>query len=330
MARSRLTFAIEAGLVEFPETGDIAVFQPTALTDISELPKQRVVAVQGFYPDHQLLTDQDFRTQTDVKGVFGSALVFLPRSKAEGRAMIHRALAITNGGPVVIDGQKTDGIDSILKACRAHGGHIGNVFSKAHGKIFILSGGDFSDWAPLGRIKNKDGFFTEAGVFSADAIDRGSAALVAGLPVKLSGNVADLGAGWGYLAHHILQKDGVRECHLIEAEHAALECARTNVSDPRARFHWADARSFNVVSDFDHVVTNPPFHTSRVADPDLGRGFITAAARLLSRRGVVWLVANRHLPYEQHLSETFKEVTEVAGDKSFKVFRARFPRPRKS
>ena len=74
------------------------------------------------------------------------------------------------------------------------------------------------------------------------------------------------------------------------------------------------------------VVMNPPFHTSRSADPTLGQGFIASAARNLTRNGSLWMVANRHLPYEATLSEVFARVEEVAGDNRFKVFHASRPR----
>ena len=52
---------------------------------------------------------------------------------------------------------------------------------------------------------------------------------------------------------------------------------------------------------------NPPFHTSRAADPALGQGFINPQlARNLTRNGNLWMVANRHLPYEVTLNETFR------------------------
>ena len=47
--------------------------------------------------------------------------------------------------------------------------------------------------------------------------------------------IVDLGAGWGFLARAILARDGVRQLDLVEAEAAALDCARRNVTDPRAR-----------------------------------------------------------------------------------------------
>ena len=77
------------------------------------------------------------------------------------------------------------------------------------------------------------------------------------------------------------------------------------MSDSRAHFHWADAVAWTADEPIDTVVMNPPFHTSRSADPALGQGFITSAARNLTRNGNLWMVANRHLPYEATLSEMF-------------------------
>ena len=45
----------------------------------------------------------------------------------------------------------------------------------------------------------------EAGIFSADHIDPGSALLAEHLPKNLRGRVADLGAGWGFLSRAALE-----------------------------------------------------------------------------------------------------------------------------
>jgi 16S rRNA (guanine1207-N2)-methyltransferase len=102
-----------------------------------------------------------------------------------------------------------------------------------------------------------------------------------------------------------------------------------NVIDPRARFHWADATTFAPDAPFDTVVTNPPFHVARAANPGLGRAFIETARRMLTPRGDLWLVANRHLPYEAALRAAFRDVAETGDDPAFKVFHASHPiRPR--
>ena len=76
---------------------------------------------------------------------------------------------------------------------------------------------------------------------------------------------------------------------------------------------------------FDTVVMNPPFHTGRAGDPGLGRAFIAAAAGHLKPHGQLWLVANRHLPYETDLAALFRECKDVGGDNRFKILCASKP-----
>ena len=71
------------------------------------------------------------------------------------------------------------------------------------------------------------------------------------------------------------------------------------------------------------IVSNPPFHAhGREGRPDIGRAFIGAAAAALKPGGALWLVANRHLPYEDVLDARFGEVSEVASSGAFKVIHA--------
>ncbi|WWR48298.1 methyltransferase [Roseovarius sp. S88] len=69
----------------------------------------------------------------------------------------------------------------------------------------------------------------------------------------------------------------------------------------------------------------PPFHTGRASDPDLGRAFIRAAAEALKPKGQLWMVANRHLPYEAELGVNFRDVKTHASDNRFKILWAANP-----
>jgi 16S rRNA (guanine1207-N2)-methyltransferase len=320
---SRLTLALDRGAVAVPSEGRIGVFGAAAGDDLSAFPGNRVAVVQGFRPDVDALARQGYAVTPEAEGRFVLSVVMLPRSRDAARARIAEAARLTDG-PILIDGGKTSGVDALLREIRARA-TVGEVIAKAHGKIFAVTGGDFGDWEAPGPAPVAEGFVTRPGVFSADGPDGGSMALAAALPARLGPRVADLGAGWGYLSRAILAREGVAEVHLIEADHAALACARANITDPRARFHWADAIAFTPDAPFDAVVTNPPFHVTRAASPDLGRGFIDAARRMLTPRGDLWLVANRHLPYEGALRAAFREVTEMGADPAFKVFHASHP-----
>ena len=324
---ARLSLALDRGAVAIPPEGRIGVFGATAADDLSALPRDRVSVVQGFKPDVDALRQQGLAVAPEPDGRFALSVVFLPRAREAARARIALAAGLTDG-PVVIDGEKTAGIDGLLREIRPRAA-VGEVLSKAHGKIFALGPADVADWAEGPPRQVEGGFVTRPGVFSADGPDRGSVLLAEALPSRLGPRVADLGAGWGYLSRAILAREGVAELHLIEADHAALACARENVADPRARFHWADATLWRPEAPLDTVVTNPPFHVARAADPRLGRAFVEAARAMLAPRGELWLVANRHLPYEAAVRGAFREVAEIGSDPAYKLFHASHPlRPR--
>lgn len=322
----RLSLAIESGGFAVPAEGRIAVFHPRAEHDLSVLPKGQLLIVQPFRPDHDHFAAQGYSCTPvlETGEQLAAAVVFLPRAKALARMLIAQAAAATQG-PVLIDGAKTEGVDSVLKDLRKRCQTSAPV-SKAHGKVFWIGGGTgLSDWLPAGP-QQAEGFVTAPGVFSADGIDPASRLLAAALPQKLGRCVADLGAGWGYLSAEVLKREGVGELHLAEADYHALACARQNVADPRVQFHWADARTWKAPGPVNTVVMNPPFHTGRAAAPSLGQAFIGAAAAMLAANGSLWMVANRHLPYEAALAERFAQVREEGGDSRFKILHAAKPR----
>ena len=207
---------------------------------------------------------------------------------------------------------------------RGAGFDLGEVISKAHGKLVSFRAAQVpAAW--VAADTPVEGFITRPGVFSADGPDRGSQLLAAALPADLPARVADLGAGWGYLSRAILQRPGVKRLDVVEAEKAALDCARVNLASPRAEYHWADATTFKSERPWNAVVMNPPFHTERVPDPALGVAFIRAAHRGLLPDGVLYMVANRHLPYEPVLKALFRQVEDIGGDGAFRVSRAAYP-----
>ena len=100
--------------------------------------------------------------------------------------------------------------------------------------------------------------------------------------------------------------------------------SKLNIKDVRANFYWNDATSWS--GSYDTVVMNPPFHSGRSGNPDLGRAFIINSARNLRPKGDLWMVANRHLPYEKILNQFFENVSEILGNSTFKLFQASRPK----
>lgn len=325
----RLELAFDGGLT-LPASGHVVVLHPRAGEDLQPLPRERVEVVTPHFPDHAAFAAQGYTSVRSATPGAAAVMVCLPRARAEALDLIAEACALTDG-PVIIDGQKTDGVDAILKALRKHAA-VSEPISKGHGKIFWFPspGAEvLAQWrATPVVITDPAGqhFSTQAGLFSADGADPGSSLLADALPAALSGTAVDLGAGWGFLSAALLARaTKIKALHLVEADSRALDCARANVTDQRATFHWADATLPLPGLQADVVIMNPPFHTGRKGQPGLGIAFIRAAAALLRPSGQLWLVANRHLPYEAAISASFRRHEEIAGTPAFKVLMAEGP-----
>jgi 16S rRNA (guanine1207-N2)-methyltransferase len=327
---ARLQLALGGGGLDLPEDGLIGVFRPPVDADLDGIDMDRCQILHDFKPFFSAWEDRGYAVAHAPIERFAATIVCLPRAKQEARSLIAQACAYSDG-PVVVDGQKTDGIDSIFREMRGRVTVHGPI-SKAHGKLFWIdapAADCFADWE-AGPEQTDGGFWTAPGVFSADGVDLASALLVDALPDKLGKEVADLGAGWGFLSAHVLTRPEVTSVHMVEAGHMALECARHNVTDDRAKFYWEDATTWQPPHRMDTVVMNPPFHTGRAAEPQIGQAFVAAAARILAPQGHLWMVANRHLPYEVELKKRFAHVEEMGGDARFKLFHATRPsRPRR-
>lgn len=329
MTPDRWTLAVEAGELALP-VGPVLVMRARGDADLSAL--GRVHCVQGFAPDHDRLAARGIAVTAEVPegAVFDAALVQIVKGKAATLGSIAEALvALRPGGLLMVDGQKEEGIEAILKVLKGVF-EIGGSLAKAHGKLVWLTRPDtlpeaVIDWMPE-PVETEEGYLTVPGGFSADGPDRGSEILVALLP-DLRGRVADLGAGWGYVAGEVLaEQAGIQTLDLIEADHAMLQAAMANIDDPRARFHWADVTRFAPEAPYDAILANPPFHVGRRADPSLGRAFIAAAARMLDAKGRFFMVANRHLPYEDALKAAFGTGRLLGELEGYKIYEAAKPK----
>ena len=133
-ALSRLSLALDSGDVTLPEAGRVAVFAPRAGMDLSALPADLCHVITTFKPDRDHFAGQGFTCGKEPDGRYAASLVCLPRAKALGQALVAEAASVTDG-PVIVDGAKTDGVESILKACRKRA-EVSPALSKAHGKLF--------------------------------------------------------------------------------------------------------------------------------------------------------------------------------------------------
>ena len=286
--------------------------------DLSVLPNADFVV--PFKPDYDYWAGQGYRVFDKIPtGNYETAFVFATRSKEQTKDAIYAAARTARF--ICVDGAKTDGIESFYKLLREKVDILGRC-TKAHGRLFWFeSDAKVQDvLTPLSAAPQMvQGMITRAGVFSYGRVDAGSQLLYENLPQDIGGDVADFGAGWGYLSQMLLKEaPAIEAITLIEADKTALDCAQHNINDPRAKFLWADATTPQ--GTFDVIVMNPPFHNGRSGAPQIGQAFIRTAAQSLKKKGRLYIVANTHLPYEVVLGQCFKTVNKIAQKNGYKVF----------
>jgi len=209
------------------------------------------------------------------------------------------------------------------------------VSSKSKCRISMLHGesvahpGCLDAWREAAEPRRLEGGMISCpGVFSWDRADTGSRLLLEHLPGDLAGRGMDLGCGNGYLSMHVLSSyTGFREWHAVDVDAVAVECAQQNLAalslakGVHVQTHWLDATREKMPGNMDVVLLNPPFHKDKADLVSLGQSMIEAAARSMQPQGSLFLVANRHLPYEFLLYDTFESVLPLFEGEGYKIIR---------
>jgi 16S rRNA (guanine1207-N2)-methyltransferase len=276
-----------------------------------------------------------------AEGSIDEIMIYAPPGVLERRYTLALALrALKPGGRLDVMAPKDKGGSRLKKELEAFGAEVGESAKAHHRRCVVIKGEDLKgldeaieEGAPrvMSQASGLGEFWSQPGVFAWNRIDPGSGLLIKtallyqGVDLALKGAGADLGCGIGILGATVLaegQWPKVTSLRMIDLDRRAIEASRKNVTDPRATFEQADVRTLEPAGDLDFIVTNPPFHDGGAEDKRLGQTFIRQAAAMLKKGGVMWLVANRHLPYEAEINEAFKRVRMAADAGGYKVFEA--------
>ncbi len=333
-----LLLPLEQGAVVWPADGRVLFMGARADSALHTRETGGLVCQQAFRPFADQLERGGLRVREPADAErFALVMLLPPRQREARRAQLARALDhLAGGGTLLVAVANHDGARSAQADLEQLVGPV-EVMSKHKCRVFQAASPAPVDvalqreWASLDAPRSTvDGLVGRPGLFAWDRVDPASALLAGYFPSDMTGHVADLGSGAGYLSVQLVKRcPQVNAIDLFEADARALPVARANLDracreagrEVACTLHWHDVVT-GLPGHFDHVVSNPPFHQGRADLPQLGRAFITAAAEALRPGGSFRMVANRHLPYEATLREHFTRVDTLVEQAGFKVIEA--------
>jgi 16S rRNA (guanine1207-N2)-methyltransferase len=338
VALDALFVPFASGQLRLPPDGRVLFLRARDGFALREMAQPGWLCQQGFKPFADALVRSGLAVgEVAADERFALVLVLPPRQREEARALFAQACRhVTADGVVLACVSNAEGAKSAEGDLARLAGPLRST-SKHKCRVFWTAPGAVADPALLDQWLALDaprqiapGLDSRPGLFAWNRIDPASALLAEHLPADLHGCVADLGAGYGYLSTQVVARcPAVTAIDLYEAEARALAPARGNLAgalhrhgrDVAVQVHWHDVTQ-GLPRRYDAIVSNPPFHQGRADLPGLGRAFIAAAADALRPDGRLWLVANRHLPYEATLAARFDRVCAVTVRDGFKVIEA--------
>ncbi len=169
-------------------------------------------------------------------------------------------------------------------------------------------------------------FMTDAGVFSKGELDVGSRLLLDALPA-LSGDVLDLGCGWGAIGIAIAKANKNARVTMADVNHRALGLCRDNCTrnGVTAEVIESDGMAEVMGRRFDAIVTNPPIRAGKQV---IYKMFADAAVSL-NADGALYLVIRKQQGAEscmKYLKTLYDNVEKLDKSAGFWVIKASEPK----
>ena len=175
-------------------------------------------------------------------------------------------------------------------------------------------------------------FMTDAGVFSKGELDVGSRLLLDALPA-LTGDVLDLGCGWGAIGVAIAKANKTARVTMADVNHRALDLCRANCERNGVTAEVIESDGMAAVMGcqpgsgrkFDAVVTNPPIRAGKQV---IYKMFADAAVSL-NEGGALYLVIRKQQGAEscvKYLKTLYNEVEKLDKSAGFWVLKASEPK----
>ena len=258
----------------------------------------------------------------------------LPRQKALLGMMLDCAAGLlAEDGVLWLAGENKAGIKSADKLLKLHFGQVRKLDNARHCTLY--EAGNPSTKPLFNPIAYRQEWHTNCGhteisvasypgVFAHGRLDAGTALLLEALAtLKPRGDVLDFACGAGLIGACVSASHPHTNVTLLDSSALALRaCEETLAANQLAGSVLASDGLSEVENSFDFIISNPPIHAGIKTDNRLSQRLLESVHDHIKPGGMLVLVANVHLPYENWLSLKFRQCTKTIANTNFKVLTA--------
>lgn len=252
------------------------------------------------------------------------SLIIWPKAKLFAKAIIE--LAATQTQNIWVLGENAAGGKSINNAVKSLCERVEKQDSARKCSLWALSlkaVKDFS-WRHHCQSFSWQGheFFAFAGVFSQNHLDPASQLLLEHLKLPEQGVLLDVACGSGVLGLAAKLRQPSLDVSLYDVDALALKSTQLNAKNLNLEVHiQASDMLKEIDKKADIIVCNPPFHQGVKTDYNAVESLLAEAHQSLNSKGVLWLVANQHLAYENWAKNSFSQVENIIQARGFKLLK---------
>jgi len=167
-------------------------------------------------------------------------------------------------------------------------------------------------------------------VFASDSLDQGTRFLLSRFeaiePVE---RALDFGCGNGVLGLAAFQQGLASHVVFCDESAQAVESARSNTAhlfpgnSNAFSFHHGDGLEYYRDDKPQLILFNPPFHMGHTVDEFIGKRLLSTAVEHLATKGLLYVVANRHLNYPALLKRLAGNCEIIDKNAKFNLLRVR-------
>ncbi|WP_412971321.1 methyltransferase [Glaciecola sp. MF2-115] len=268
------------------------------------------------------------------------AVIYLPKAKQHLEMLIaNLAELVKVGGKLMIVGENKAGIKSVGKLLERLGSTVNKIDGAKHcglicveietpnAKPFDIKGfGVVRTYSVNGEeIK----VFSLPGVFGHKQFDPGTQLLLAQFEprstklLNMKGQVLDFACGTGIIGTYLAKLNAKVKLTMSDVSALAVYCTKQTLALNGVEGNVIASDGMKHVEGyFDHIISNPPFHTGIHNDYSITQQFIALAHKQTRARGTLDIVANKFLPYSEVMNGLYFRSKTLVSTNKYNIYEA--------